>query len=166
MYKLYTATIEITRRCNAKCVHCIIGAGQAKPEELTTNEILTLIEDLHKKHGLTVVMVSHNMNDIARLADRVLVMHEGEVAFLGTPEDIFTHYGPELRKIGLGIPHAQRLSNELRELGFQLPEKLYSPESLADELVKLLNCGKAATGDVDAAEEDPDGVDAAEEERR
>lgn len=46
MYKLYTATIEITRRCNAKCVHCIIGAEKAKPEELTTNEILTLIEDM------------------------------------------------------------------------------------------------------------------------
>lgn len=129
------------------------------------SDFLTLIEDLHKKHGLTVVMVSHNMNDIARLADRVLVMHEGEVEFLGTPEDIFTHYGPELRKIGLGIPHAQRLSNELRELGFQLPEKLYSPESLADELVKLLNCSKATTGDVGSVEKDPDGVGAAEEER-
>ena len=129
------------------------------------SDFLTLIEDLHKKHGLTVVMVSHNMNDIARLADRVLVMHEGEVEFLGTPEDIFTHYSPELRKIGLGIPHAQRLSNELRELGFQLPEKLYSPESLADELVKLLNCSKATTGDVGSVEKDPDGVGAAEEER-
>ena len=50
MYKLYTATIEITRRCNAKCVHCIIGAGKAKPEELTTNEILTLIEDMSDKY--------------------------------------------------------------------------------------------------------------------
>ena len=129
------------------------------------SDFLTLIEDLHKKHGLTVVMVSHNMNDIARLADRVLVMHEGEVAFLGTPEDIFTHHGPELRKIGLGIPHAQRLSNELRELGFQLPEKLYSPESLADELVKLLNFGKVATGDIDVAEEDSSGLDTVEEER-
>lgn len=46
MYKLLTATIEITRRCNAKCVHCIIGAGLAKPEELTTQEILSLIEDM------------------------------------------------------------------------------------------------------------------------
>ena len=46
MYKLLTATIEITRRCNAKCVHCIIGAGLAKPEELTTQEIISLIEDM------------------------------------------------------------------------------------------------------------------------
>ena len=46
MYKLLTATIEITRRCNAKCIHCIIGAGLTKPEELTTQEILSLIEDM------------------------------------------------------------------------------------------------------------------------
>ena len=83
-------------------------------------------------------MVSHNMNDIARLADHLLVMHEGEVAFYGTPEDIFTHHGAELREIGLGIHHAQRLANELRDLGFDLPNVLYSPESLADKLVEVL----------------------------
>lgn len=101
-------------------------------------DFLSLIEDLHVKRGLTVVMVSHNMNDIARLADHLLVMHEGEVAFYGTPEDIFTHHGTELREIGLGIPHAQRLANELRDLGFDLPNVLYSPESLADKLVEVL----------------------------
>lgn len=101
-------------------------------------DFLSLIEDLHVKRGLTVVMVSHNMNDIARLADHLLVMHEGEVAFYGTPEDIFTHHGAALREIGLGIPHAQRLANELRDLGFDLPNVLYSPESLADKLVEVL----------------------------
>lgn len=101
-------------------------------------DFLSLIEDLHVKRGLTVVMVSHNMNDIARLADHLLVMHEGEVAFYGTPEDIFTHHGAELREIGLGIPHAQRLASELRDLGFDLPNVLYSPESLADKLVEVL----------------------------
>ena len=75
-------------------------------------------------------MVSHNMNDIARLADRLLVMHEGEVAFLGSPEELFTKHAVELREIGLGIPHAQRLANELRELGFDLPTKLYEPKRL------------------------------------
>lgn len=101
-------------------------------------DFLSLIEDLHVQHGLTVVMVSHNMNDIARLADRLLVMHEGEVAFLGSPEEIFTYHAKELRQIGLGIPHAQRLANELRDLGFDLPEKLYDPQILADEIVTYL----------------------------
>lgn len=106
-------------------------------------DFLSLIEELHEKHGLTVVMVSHNMNDIARLAEHLLVMHEGEIAFLGTPEEIFVNYGAELRAIGLGIPHAQRLANELRELGFDLPEQLYSPELLADRLASLLGASRS-----------------------
>lgn len=106
------------------------------------NDFLELIGDLHAARNMTVVMVSHNMNDIARLADRVLVMHEGEVAFIGTPEEIFTQHASELREIGLGIPHAQRLANELREQGMSLPEKLYQPETLADEIAALLDAGR------------------------
>lgn len=106
------------------------------------NDFLELIGDLHAARNMTVVMVSHNMNDIARLADRVLVMHEGEVAFIGSPEEIFTQHASELREIGLGIPHAQRLANELREQGMPLPEKLYQPETLADEIAALLNAGR------------------------
>lgn len=106
-------------------------------------DFLGLIEGFHKNHGLTVVMVSHNMNDIARLADRMIVMHEGEIAFLGTPANIFTNHAAEVRAIGLGIPHAQRLANELRELGFALPEQLYQPETLAAELTALLKQSEA-----------------------
>ena len=101
------------------------------------NDFLAFIDRLHKKHGITLVMVSHNMNDIARLADRVLVLDQGEIALAGTPEEVFAH-AVELREIGLGVPHAQRMANELRELGVPLEENLYSPESLADRLAMLL----------------------------
>lgn len=101
-------------------------------------DFLGLIKQLHETRNLTVVMVSHNMNDIALLASRMLVMHEGEVAFLGTPEEIFTQHAPELREIGLGIPHAQTLANQLRAEGFPLPKKLYLPETLADEIAHVL----------------------------
>lgn len=101
------------------------------------NDFLTFIDRLHKKHGITLVMVSHNMNDIARLADRVLVLDQGEIALAGTPEEVFSH-AVKLREIGLGVPHAQRMANELRELGVPLEENLYSPESLADRLAMLL----------------------------
>lgn len=106
-------------------------------------DFLDLIKQLHEQRNLTVVMVSHNMNDIALLADRMLVMHEGEVAFLGTPEEIFTKYAVELREIGLGIPHAQTLANQLRAEGMPLPEKLYLPESLADEIARVLGGSEA-----------------------
>lgn len=107
-------------------------------------DFLDLIKQLHEQRDLTVVMVSHNMNDIALLADRMLVMHEGEVAFLGTPEEIFTNHAVELREIGLGIPHAQTLANQLRAEGMPLPEKLYLPESLADEIAHILGGSGAA----------------------
>lgn len=100
------------------------------------NEFLGFIDRLHKR-GITLVMVSHNMNDIARLADRVLVLNRGKIAFLGTPEEVFSH-PVELREIGLGVPHAQRMANELRELGVPLEEGLYSPETLAEHFVALL----------------------------
>lgn len=101
-------------------------------------DFLALIKRLHADQGLTVVMVSHNMNDIAALSDRMLVMHEGRIEFLGTPEKIFTQHATELRKIGLGIPHAQRLANELREEGLPLPQKLYQPDTLADVIAEAL----------------------------
>ena len=107
-------------------------------------DFLDLIKQLHEQRDLTVVMVSHNMNDIALLADRMLVMHEGEVAFLGTPEEIFTKHAVKLREIGLGIPHAQTLANQLRAEGMPLPEKLYLPESLADEIARVLGGSEAA----------------------
>lgn len=107
-------------------------------------DFLDLIKQLHEQRDLTVVMVSHNMNDIALLADRMLVMHEGEVAFLGTPEEIFTKHAVELREIALGIPHAQTLANQLRAEGMPLPEKLYLPESLADEIAHILGGSGAA----------------------
>lgn len=104
------------------------------------SDFLELIGRFHES-GMTVVMVSHNMNDIALLADRVLVMNEGEIAWLGSPEEVFMHQ-EELRAIGLGVPHAQRFANEMRALGFPLPEKLYSPEELANSLAAILKSGE------------------------
>lgn len=101
------------------------------------NDFLTLIDTLHKKKKITVVMVSHNMNDIARLADRMLVMNQGRIAFLDTPEAVFSH-ATELRAINLGLPHAQRMANELREMGIPLPVTLYTPETLATALAELM----------------------------
>lgn len=108
-------------------------------------DFLTLIEQFHHS-GLTIVMVSHNMNDIARLADRVLVMNNGEIAWLGSPEKVFGH-AAELRKIGLGIPHAMRLANELRKLGFVLDERLYLPQTLAEAIADELSFAPRKSGE-------------------
>ena len=68
-------------------------------------EILGLISDLHRESGATIVMVSHSMDDVAALAERVIVMNHGKVAMDGTPREIFSR-GEELRAIGLDVPQA------------------------------------------------------------
>ena len=109
-------------------------------DPVAREEFLSLIAELHGA-GRAVVMVSHSMDDLARLADRVLVLNEGRLFFLGTPAEVFAH-GEELRAIGLDVPAAQKLAAELRKEGFDLPRDLYGLESLADDLARALTGGE------------------------
>lgn len=98
---------------------------------------LELIDRLHRD-GLTVVMVSHSMDDLANCCDRIVVMNEGAVFAEGTPAQVFAH-ADELKSIGLGVPAAQRMALALAKAGAPLRfDGLYTVESLADELVDLL----------------------------
>ncbi|MEG1494508.1 MAG: energy-coupling factor transporter ATPase [Gordonibacter sp.] len=112
-------------------------------DPLARTEFLDLIDELHAG-GLTVVMVSHSMDDLARLADRVLVLNEGTLFALGTPAEVFAR-GDELRAIGLDVPTAQKLADELRACGFDLPHALYDAEMLADDIAA--NRAKTAVAD-------------------
>lgn len=99
------------------------------------NDFLKLISELHEG-GLTVVMVSHTMDDLARYCDRILVLKEGLLFALGTPEEVFSR-ASELREIGLGVPSAQKLANDLKDAGIGLNGRLYDTASLADALAAL-----------------------------
>lgn len=100
-------------------------------------DFLELIDRLHRD-GLTVVMVSHSMDDLANCCDRIVVMNEGAVFAEGTPAQVFAH-ADELKSIGLGVPAAQRMALALAKAGAPLRfDGLYTVESLADELVDLL----------------------------
>ena len=100
-------------------------------------DFLELIDRLHRE-GLTVVMVSHSMDDLANCCDRIVVMNEGAVFAEGTPAQVFAH-ADELKSIGLGVPAAQRMALALAKAGVPLRfDGLYTVESLADELVDLL----------------------------
>ena len=87
-------------------------------------EILGLISDLHRESGATIVMVSHSMDDVAALAERVIVMNHGKVTMDGAPREVFSR-GEELRAIGLDVPQAVELAQKLREKGFDVPEGIY-----------------------------------------
>lgn len=98
-------------------------------------DFLDFIAGLHKQ-GLTVVMVSHSMNDLARFCNRVLVLKEGETFMLGTPAEVFTQ-GEKLKSIGLSAPSAQRLVDSLKEAGVPLQDLFYDADVLADDLALL-----------------------------
>ena len=96
---------------------------------------LDLVLELHRKQGLTVVIVSHNMDDLAELCDRVLVLNNGHMHAIGTPQEVFADE-QGMRAIGLGVPHAVSLANSLASRGVDLPLQpgLPSLDTLADAI--------------------------------
>lgn len=82
-------------------------------------EILTLIRHLRDQQGITIILVSHSMEDVAAYAQRMIVFHEGEIAFDGTPKMVFSHFR-ELEKIGLAAPEITYIMHELKERGLDV----------------------------------------------
>ncbi len=98
------------------------------------DRILGMIQDLHAAGGVTVVMVSHSMDDVARLATRLVVMSHGEMVATGSPREIFRQV-EMMESIGLGVPEAAKLSNMLRARGIDLPDDLYTMDEVRDHLL-------------------------------
>lgn len=92
-------------------------------------EILEVIEKYRKKNSATVIMISHNMDDIVKVADRVIVMHKGKKAMDGTPTEIFSHQ-EEIVALGLGLPVVSRLVQRLNEKGKNIPASICRGEEL------------------------------------
>ena len=103
--------------------------------------ILNMIRNLHAAGGLTVIMVSHSMDDISTLATRLVVMSKGEMVLTGTPSEVFRQQAL-MESIGLGVPQAAQLAHALRSEGYDLPDDLFTLEELRDAVLKL--CGKEA----------------------
>ena len=109
------------------------------------DEILDEIAALHGEKGMTIVLVSHSMEDIARYADRILVMNRGEKMFDGTPKEVFGHY-KELEKIGLAAPQITYVVHQLQEHGIPIKGDITTVEEARDELLRLLGKGSGKSG--------------------
>ena len=105
------------------------------------DEILFKIKDMHERMNLTVILVSHSMEDVARLADRILVMNGGKVEMFDTPNRIFTH-ADRLNEIGLNVPQITRITDELRRRGFPLKEGIYTMNEALYHIEKVLSNGR------------------------
>jgi len=101
-------------------------------------ELLKLIQDIHKG-GVTVIMVTHSMDDAARLCGRLIVLNRGEVAFDAPPAEVFRH-GDELVEMGLDVPECVKLVKRLNECGFHLPDNLFRMEDVERAILKEV-CG-------------------------
>ena len=130
----------------------IAGVLAMRPEVLVLDEptagldparrqgILSMIRSLHAAGGLTVVMVSHSMDDIASLATRLIVMSKGKLVMTGTPREVFAKQ-ELLRSIGLGVPQAAELCHALRAEGYDLPQDLYTLTEVRDAILRLAGRG-------------------------
>lgn len=101
------------------------------------DEILDQIAYLHKETKMTVVLVSHSMEDIAKYVDRIIVMNESKVLFDDVPKKVFAHY-KELEAVGLAAPQVTYLMHDLRERGMQVSVNVTTVEEAADEIVAAL----------------------------
>jgi len=106
------------------------------------DKILTMLEELHASQRVTILMVSHSMDDMARLASRLIVMSEGRVVADGTPREIFSQEDM-MTSIGLDVPAAARLCTLLRTKGYDIPADLFRPEELKEALLRLWKEGSA-----------------------
>ena len=101
------------------------------------DEILDQIAYLHKESDLTVILVSHSMEDIARYADRLIMMNSGEVMYNDTPKNVFAHY-QELEKVGLAAPQVTYIMHDLKMKGFPVGVTATTVEEAAEEIMHAL----------------------------
>ena len=102
------------------------------------DKILKKVSERHKERGITVIWVSHSMDDVAKYAERIIVMIEGKVAYDGEPKEVFKNY-IELEKMGLSAPQVTYILNDLKNEGFDVDNSLIDVESVADEIYKCLS---------------------------
>ena len=127
----------------------IAGVIAMRPEALILDEptagldpkahkdVLKMVEEVHRRTGNITILVSHNMADIARLCDRVLVIDSGRVVTVGTPKEVFSRRR-ELAEVGLDLPPVTQLTEALRQRGFQIDETILSVEEAAERIADCL----------------------------
>ncbi len=101
------------------------------------DDILNQIKILHDEYKMTIIIVSHSMEDVANIAERVIVMNKGEVALQGKPSEVFVEV-EKLEKMGLAVPQVTYLMRELKNKGFDVSNKVYTIEQAKKELLKVL----------------------------
>ncbi len=135
----------------------IAGVISMEPEVLILDEptagldpigkksLLSLIKEYNSLTGRTVIFVSHSMDDVAKIADRVIVMNDGSSELSGTVDEVYSQ-GDRLVSLGLDVPEITRLFIKLNEAGFKLPTNVYTVDDAKDAIIKYLKEGDLLNG--------------------
>lgn len=121
----------------------ILDEPSAGLDPIGRREIFSRIQSWYQKGVFSVILVSHNMDDIARLATRLLVMHKGHLVMDGKPMDIFLHHRRELQECGVDAPPLTQTLLYLKEKGIPVPEDAKTVEEAVDRMSQMLGGGKS-----------------------
>ena len=101
------------------------------------DEILDMVSEMHVRYGITVILVSHSMEDVAKYVDRIIVMDHGQVRYDDTPREVFHHY-KELEVIGLAAPQVTYLMHEMKEQGIDVSTEPTTVEEAKEAILRLI----------------------------
>ena len=118
----------------------ILDEPTAGLDPIGRDTILERIGDFRRESNTTVLLVSHSMEDVAKVADKVLVMNNGEVAMYDTVEKVYSH-GEELHKMGLNVPHITKVVMGLRKKGIDVPNNIYTVDKAYEYILNLFKKG-------------------------
>lgn len=115
----------------------ILDEPTAGLDPMGREEILSMIQNLQKETGMTIVLVSHSMEDVANYVERIVVMDQGRIIMNDVPAVVFSRY-QELEKIGLAAPEVTYIMQDLRRAGFNVSDSITTINEACDEILKVL----------------------------
>ena len=124
----------------------ILDEPTAGLDPVGVESILGNIREYHQVHNTTIILVSHSMEEIARTADRLVVVNDGKIPFQGEPRAVFRH-GEELEQMGLGVPQMTRVFHRLRQLGADIDPSVYTIDQARQAILAALGRTAGKEGD-------------------
>lgn len=118
--------------------YLILDEPSAGLDPIGRDEIFRQITQLFKTTGIAVVLVSHNMEDVARMANRLIVMNHGEITLNGSPADIFSSGGDRLREAGVDVPNVTAFMRKLNERGLEVPDDVLTVDDAAKAILQAV----------------------------
>ena len=111
-----------------------------------SREVMDRIAEMRRRRDMTVVLVTHDMDEIARYADHMAVLHQGRLVAVGSPASIFAAQAPQLVQWGLGLPSANQVVHLLADRGWEIDRSLLETETIAAEISRLWKLRRAGRG--------------------